>query len=277
MIPADSSGKSSAGSFIGGLRLFFQGAALSYRALFRWFRPTTYMASKILMPVAEMVFFTLIGTFGGSAPAEFFIIGNALHIAAVSGIYGVTMSIAGDRWDGTLPYLFGSPANRLLLFFGRAFVHLLDGIIGVILAFLWGVLLLGLRFSPQAVPGLFLAILSVVFSTSCLGLLMGCVGLITRNVMFVNNTVYFLLLLLSGANIPLPSLPSWVMAVSAKIPLTHGILAAREILKTGGLTKDAAVNLRKEIIIGGVFLLAGYILFRIFERIAKRKGSLETV
>ena len=32
-------------------RLFWEGAVLSYIALFRWLEPTTYIASKILMPV----------------------------------------------------------------------------------------------------------------------------------------------------------------------------------------------------------------------------------
>ena len=67
-----------------------------------------------------------------------------MQIAAVSGIFGVMMAIGGDRWNGTLPYLFGTPANRIVLFFGRAFIHILDGILGVVIGFAWGVLLLRL-------------------------------------------------------------------------------------------------------------------------------------
>ncbi len=130
------------------IRLFWQGAVLSYIALFRWLRPTTYMASKIVMPLAQMFFFVYLGTFAtGAGNAGFYIIGNALQIAAVSGIYGVTMSVGGERNDGTLPYLFGTPANRLSVFMGRAFMNVLDGMLGVIIAFGWGVLLLGLNLS----------------------------------------------------------------------------------------------------------------------------------
>src|SRR5258708_2153029 len=107
------------------VRLFFQGAWLSYVALFRWLQPTAYIASKIMLPLAQIVFFTLLGTYATSASnSTFYIIGNAIQIIAVSGIFGVTMSIGGDRWDGTLPYLFGTPANRLAMFVGRAFIHL---------------------------------------------------------------------------------------------------------------------------------------------------------
>lgn len=260
----------------GSLRLFWEGAVLSYKALFRWFRPATYLASKIVMPVAQMVFFTLIGSFGGGDPL-FFVVGNAMQIAAVSGIYGITMSIGGDRWDGTLAYLFGSPADRLTLFFGRSAIHVLDGIIGVAIAFIWGWVLFGLRLSAVQVAPLTAAVLAAVLGTSGMGLLMGCIGLISRNVMFVNNTVYFLLLFLSGANVPVASLPPWLRAISSWVPLTHAIAAARQIVAGSGISHSVAALLAREAAVGLLYLALGYALFRVFERRAKVTGSLETM
>ncbi|MCH7588260.1 MAG: hypothetical protein IIC78_09585 [Chloroflexi bacterium] len=57
------------------------------------------------------------------------------------------MSISGERWEGTLAYLFGTPANRLLMFVGRAFIHVIDGMLGVVIGLSWGVMLLGLDLS----------------------------------------------------------------------------------------------------------------------------------
>ena len=97
------------------LRVFWEGALLSYVALFHWLRPSAYLASKIFMPLGQILFFTFLGTYAtGRDTASFYVIGNAVQMAAVSGIYGVTMSIGGDRWEGTLPYLFGTPSNRLV-------------------------------------------------------------------------------------------------------------------------------------------------------------------
>lgn len=259
------------------LRLFWQGTLLSYIALFHWLRPVTYAASKIVMPLSQVLFFTFLGTFAtGPGNASFFVIGNAMQIAAVSGIYGVTMSIGGDRWNGTLPYLFGTPANRLVMFVGRAFIHVIDGMLGVIIAFMWGVLLLGLDLSSTNLPALGLAILVTTFSTSGLGLLMGCMSLITLNVMFINNAVYFALLIFSGANVALASLPAWMQAISSLLPLTRGIAAARAIIAGGGLAEVAPL-LAGEFLIGAIYVLLGYTLFRWFEFQAKRRGSLETV
>jgi len=259
------------------LRLFWQGAVLSYIAMFHWLQPHTYLASKILMPLAQILFFTFLGVSAtGPASADFYIIGNAIQITAVSGIYGVTMSIGGDRWNGTLPYLFGTPANRMALFFGRSFIHVIDGMLGVLIGLLWGVVLLGLDLSQADLPALLLTILITTFSTSALGLLMGCISLITTNVMFVNNTVYFLLLILSGANIPIANLPAWVQTIAYGLPLTRGVASARAVISGMGMQQVAPLLLG-EIVIGLLYGSAGYWLFRFFERVAKRRGSLETV
>lgn len=259
------------------LRLFWQSTLLSYIALFHWLRPMTYLASKIVMPLAQVLFFTLLGTFAtGPDTANFYIIGNAMQIAAVSGIYGVTMSIGGDRWNGTLPYLFGTPANRLVLFVGRAFLHIIDGMLGVVIAFLWGVVLLGLDLSNTNLLALALTILITTYSTSGLGLLMGCLSLITLNVMFINNTVYFALLLFSGANIPVQILPETLRAVSFILPLSRGIAAARRLI-IGAEFREVASLLAGEFIVGTAYVVLGFFLFRWFEIQAKRRGSLETV
>lgn len=259
------------------LRIFWQGTLLSYIALFHWLEPVTYLASKIFMPLAQILFFTFLGTFATSrSNASFYVIGNAIQITEVSGIYGVTLSIGGDRWNGTLPYLFGTPANRFVLFFGRAFIHIIDGMLGVVLGLIWGVLLLGLDLSQANLPALGLVILVTTFSTSGLGLLMGCLSLITANVMFVNNTVYFALLIFSGANIPSASLPIWMQAISQALPLTRGIAAARAIIAGSSLAETAPL-LTGELLIGLVYGMVGYWLFRWFELQARQRGSLETV
>lgn len=259
------------------LRIFWQGTLLSYAALFAWLRPVTYMASKIVMPLTQMLFFTFLGSYAtGPENAHFYVIGNAVQIAAVNGIFGVTMSIGGERWAGTLVYLFGAPANRMMMFFGRAFMHIIDGSFGVVIAFTWGVLLLGLDLSQTNLPALGLTIVITTLSTCGLGLLMGCMSLLTANVMFVNNTVYFLLLIFSGANVDLNILPGWMQAISNALPLTRGIASARALI-AGGNLQDILSLLAQELGIGLAYGLLGYFLFKWVENSAKRRGTLETI
>ncbi len=256
-------------------RIFFEGAILAYRALFRWLQPSTYLASKVLAPLTMMIFFVFIGAYAsGSNSASYYVIGNALIFTASSGIFGVTMSIGGERWSGTLPYLFGSPANRLVMFSGRSLVHILDGMLGVFIGLGWGVLLFDLDLANTDPLALTFVILVTTFSTASLGLLMGCLSLITRNVMLVNNTVYFLLLLFSGANLVIETLPKWMQVVSTGLPLTRGITASRLII-SGGKLREVLPMMRVEFLIGLGLSLLGYVMFRIFESKAKQLGTLD--
>jgi ABC-2 type transport system permease protein len=257
------------------VRIFMGGAVLSYKALFRWFRLEPYIATKIIAPLNQILFFALLGSFAtGRDTVSFYAIGNAIQLTAMSGIYGVTMSIGGERNEGTLIYLFGSPANRLLTFLGRAVVHVLDGMIGVVIGLVWAGLLLGVDYSSANLPLLGLTILIATVSTSGLGLLMGCVSLVTVNVMFINNTIYFLLLVFSGANVPLSNFPTWIQHAAYGLPLTRGIQAARLVI-SGSDFGEVAPLLAGETMIAAVYVFVGYVLFSWFETTAKRRGTLE--
>jgi ABC-2 type transport system permease protein len=259
------------------IRLFWDGAILSYVALFRWLRPSTYIASKVFGPLVYMLFFVMLGSYAtGSSDVSFYVVGNAIQMTAWSGIYGITMSITGDRWDGTLPYVFGFPANHVVVFLGRAFIHVIDGYFGVVLGFIYGITLMGLDLSNTNIGALALTVLITTISTSGLGMLLGCLSLMTRNVMFVNNTVFFAMLLFSGANVEIATFPAWMQTISYSLPLTRGIQAARQIVQGASLS-DVSALLSAELIYGLTYVVLGYIFFRWFEKQAKRKGTLEAV
>jgi len=255
-------------------RLFYENALLSYLALFYWLSPTEYLASKVIAPLFQILFFTYLGRYATGGDASFYVIGNAVLLVALSGIYGVTMSVDGDRDNGTLPYLFATPANRVLLFTGRAAMHVLDGMLGVLIGLGWGVLLLGLDLSHTNPAALLLVILSVALSTSGLGLLMGALSLITVNVLFVNNLLYYVLLVLAGVNIPIESLPGWIQPVSQILPLTHGVAAARDVIAGAGV-QDILPAVGVELLLCAVYTWLGFGLFRWIELQARRRATLE--
>ncbi len=263
--------------FVFNLRLFFESARLSYIALFRWLRPGTYAASKIIMPLADIMFFTFIGIYAnGVESAPFYVIGNAMHLAAINGIYGVTMSIGGDRWEGTLPYLFGVPGSRLSFFLGRAFFHLIDGSLNVVIGLLLGWLIWQLDFSQANLPLLGAAIATATIATCGMGLALGAVGLVTVNIMFINNLFFFLLLIFAGANVPIEQFPNWMQVISQLIPLTRSIAAARLIID-GARLADVQSMLITELLIGAAYALLGFAIFRAFEYQARLRGTLEAI
>ncbi len=255
-------------------RIFFSGAWLSYVALMEWVGGSAYVASKVIAPFTYMLFFFYLGISAtGRDTADFYLIGNAIETAMLAGIFGVTMAIGNERNIGTLAYLIGSPANRLVMFLGRAFFNIFDGFGTVLISFGWA-LVLGLDLSHANLPGLALTIVVVTLSTSGLGLLLGSISLMTVNVMFVNNFFFLLIWLVSGANVPLERFPGWLQTLSYAFPLTRAIQAAR--LAAGGSSiMEIGALLVGELAIGAVYALAGFVVFQWFESLARRRGSFE--
>ena len=259
---------------IASLRIFVSSSWLAYVQLFAWSEPSTYVASVILSPLTYMAFFIYLGLSSkGTNTAEFYIVGNALQMASMTGVLGVTMTIAYERDWGSLIYLIGSPANRLLIFLGRASFNVLNGLVVVAVCFAWG-MLLGLDLSHANLPGLAVTILIVSLSTSGLGLLMGSISLMSLSVDFVTNLMFFGLLVFTGANLSVDKMPGWMQSFGAILPLTRGIQSARLLVK-GASLGDVLPLLAVELAIGLVYALIGFMVFRWVEFQARRRGTLE--
>src|SRR4029078_1969351 len=111
------------------MRVFFVGGGISYRALFNWIQPGMYVATMLGSPLFQILFFTYLRRYAGSEGDGFFIGGNAIQVAAMAGIYGITMGIANERQFGTLQQLLATPANRLAIFSGRALPFIANGLV----------------------------------------------------------------------------------------------------------------------------------------------------
>ena len=257
------------------VRVFVVGGGISYRALFNWISPGMYVTTMLGSPLFQILFFVYLGRYAGSQDDSFFIVGNAIQIAAMAGIYGMTMGIANERQYGTLQPLLATPANRLAIFTGRALPFVANGILVSVFGFAMSWLLLDFRPADGSLPGLALAIAVTTCSCVALGMLIGSIGLRARDVFFGANLVYFLMLLVCGVNIANDDLPNWLGAIGRCLPLTHGIEAARQIA-AGTPVGDVSGLLWTEAGIGLAYATAAYVLFRVFEAEGRRRASLET-
>jgi ABC-2 type transport system permease protein len=260
---------------VNSLRLFFVGGLFSYRALFNWIRPITYVTTMLGSPLFQILFFAYLGRFAGLRDDTFFVVGNAVQVSAMSGIYAMTLTIANERQFGTLSPLLATPANRPALFLGRALPVIANGLI--VSAFGFGVGLLFLDFSLgwNQVPALATVLVVTVTSCTGLGMLLGSIGLRARDVFFASNLVYFLMLLVCGVNIPVDELPGWLEAIGRAVPLTHGIEAARDVAD-GATLGEVSGLVWTELGIGLAYTAAAFLLFRLFEVSGRRSAALET-
>jgi ABC-2 type transport system permease protein len=258
------------------LRVFFIGGLIAYKALFNWLKPSIYIPTMLGSPLFQILFFTYLGRFSGVQNDAFFVVGNAVQACAMSSIYGMTMTIANERFFGTLAPLLASPANRLAMFLGRALPVVVNGLVVSIFGFCVGLVFLHFHLALGQLPALAAVLVVTVTSCTCLGMLLGSIGLRARDVFFISNLIYWSMLLVCGVNVPLSALPGWLQAIGRALPLTHGIAAARKIA-AGGALSDVGALLGAELKIGALYGLAAYGLFRLFEVEARRRASLERI
>jgi ABC-2 type transport system permease protein len=261
---------------VNNLRVFFIGGYIAYRGLFNWIHWSIYVPTMLGSPVFQILFFAYIGRYAGLQDDAFFVVGNAVQVASMAGIYGMALTIGGERWTQTLSPLLATPANRFALFMGRTLPNFVNGLIVSTFGFLVGWALLDFDPPLSSVPTLALCVVVSTASCTALGLVIGSIGLRARDVMFLANLVYFLLLLFCGVNIPLDELPGWMEAIGRALPLTHGIEAAREAA-AGAPLSDVSGLLWTEAAIGAVYAALAYGLFRYFEADGRRRATLETI
>jgi ABC-2 type transport system permease protein len=257
------------------LRVFFIGGLISYRGLFNWISPAMYIPTMLVGPIFQILFFAYLGRYSKLESDEFFVVGNAVQISAMAGVYASTMAIANERSYQTLSPLLATPANRLALFTGRSLPVLANGLFVSAWGFAAGALLLDFRPSASSLPALALATAVSAFACTAFGLTLGSIGMRARDVFLIANVAYFLMWLLCGVNIPLSELPGWMEQIGRLLPLTHGIAAARQLADGASLGSVDGLVLT-ELAIGVAWLVAAYGLFRFFEHEGRKRAALET-
>jgi ABC-2 type transport system permease protein len=258
------------------LRVFFVGGLISYRALFNWIRPSIYIPTLLGGPLFQILFFTYLGRYATNEPDSFFVVGNAIQVSALSAVFGMAMAVANERWFGTLAPILASPANRAAIFLGRAVPVLVNSAFISAFGFLVGVVLIDFRPGREAWPALAVVVLVSSAGSTALGMVIGSIGLRAKDFFFAANMTNFLLLLFCGVNVPIDVLPEWMQTISRCLPLTHGIMAGREIAD-GASLGDVSGLVWTEAGIAAAYAAAAYAVFRILEHESRRSAVLDSL
>jgi ABC-2 type transport system permease protein len=247
---------------------------LGYRALFSWLNPLDYLTIKILEPIAQLLFFTLLGQFAGFDPA-YFALGNAVRLASISGLYGSVMVMIEERMSGTLQLVVASatPIGQTLV--TRVALQGLDGLLTTGLGLAVSFLFLGLDTNQVQWLWLLPALLITSYAIAGLGLFVSTIGVFGVDLGFVMNFVYTLLILFCGVNFSITLLPPALQIIAHLLPLTHGLQAIRAIV-AGNLT-NVPFYLLLETLIGCGYGVSGYLIFRYAEYRARVQGTLDWV
>ncbi len=256
------------------VRIFFVGGLMSYRALFNWLSPWIFIPSLVLTPIFQILLFVYIGRSAALESDEFYVIGNAIQYAAVPCLFAMTFTIAGERYQKTLGYLLVTPAPRLPLFLGRTLPVIVNGFFVAAFSLVVGTALVGVHVPGSAWAPLALVTGVSIFSCTGFGLVSAGIGLLLRDQAVLANILFGLLLVFTGANAPLDTLPAWIQTVSHGLPFTHGIEAARRGADGASLGSVRGL-VGAEALVGVLYGAVGRAFIRATETLSRRHATLE--
>lgn len=254
------------------LRLFFVAGWRSHLALFRWLRPSAFFPTIIGVPVVQLVWFVHLGRYVDTYPVAYYVVGNSLHACAMAGLFAPAMSIQGERFSGTLGAVLATPANRAVMFGGRIAPAVALGVCTSSVMLATGFALGWVHIPLTAIPELAAAILVTALSCSACGLVIGAIGLRTRDATFLANAFLYTMLLVSGVNIPADRLPTWLAGIGAVMPMSQGIEAARRALSgAGGVPSLLGWEALKAVL----FVVLALAMLRVLEQASRAKATLD--
>ncbi len=241
-----------------------------YSAIYTW---RSWLGGWLVRVLAQVMFFALLGRLLDSTQQTYFLlIGNAIMLAAMEGVWALNMVI-WERGYGTLPLLAASPTTPALVLATRGMYLIADGTVSSVSA----LLVLGHLFGLSLPwPRVLLVIpLTVLVAASAYGF-GAFLGALLIGYRWLNGLVANVglvgLMVLSGVNVPLTEYPAPVRWISQFLPLTHGLIAIRAVIEGHG--PQITSQILAEAAVGIGWLSACFLACLVFIWRGRRNGSL---
>jgi ABC-2 type transport system permease protein len=225
--------------------------------------------------LSQVSFFALIGKLLESdAQTQFFLVGNAVMVAAMGATFAMNMTTA-ERGNGTLSLLLASPSRPVLVFASRGVYIMADGIFSALLGLFALGPVFGLHFPLPRVLLVIPLTALVGMSAYCFSTFLAGVIIRHRAVtgLLVNSTIV-ILMALCGVNVPVSFYPDWLAWISRCLPITNGLEAIRGVID-GASWSVVAAHTGAELLVMSAWLSLALATFGAFVRAGQRDGSLE--
>jgi ABC-2 type transport system permease protein len=225
--------------------------------------------------ISQVSFFALIGKLLRSdAQTEFFLVGNAVAIAAAAAMFAMNMT-ANERGNGTLSLMLASPSRPVVVFASRGVYVMADGVFSALL----GLFILGPAFGLHfPFPRVLLVIpLTLLVGASAYCFSTTLAGVIIRyreGTGLIVNATAVTLMALCGVNVPVSFYPTWLASISRCLPITNGLEAIRDVIN-GSAWSTVAAHAGAELLVASAWLTLALTTFGLFMRAGQRDGSLE--
>ena len=202
------------------------------------------------------------------------LLGYLIWFYAITAIENMSWNLRDEMQCGQLEQLYMSPAPAQVLLLGRAFSTLIFttamvSIIAVAMIALFGI---PMPMRVEALP---------VFALTLAGLhgfgyALGGATLVFKQTGPLSNLLTNALLFINGAILPVDRLPEWMQTVVKLLPSTQGIAVLRNVILNGQPLGAAWADgsLIWLVVHSVLFFMAGWLVYKWCEGVAKRRGSL---
>ena len=230
----------------------------------------------------------LIGVAEGNYQLTVKLIVGALLWNYLSRLYEeISMSIAYERWEGTLEYTFMAPVSRAVHLLGVSLFSLLNSIVTSIIVLVGLMLFTNLTLRGANLFGVLVVLAVSTVAFVGLGLFAAVFPVMSAE-RGAEATHIFQgsLLLVSGVYYPIEVLPVWLQPLSAISPATYTLSACRKLFGAGDINSTtehlagaplSAVSHELVILalMGAIILPLGLWVFIRMEAWAKKTGKLK--
>ncbi len=228
----------------------------------------------LVQPFLTVLFFTLISiSVRGIDDSYEYMLFNIVLVSFNITFIGSSIEFMRDKSLGVLKLIEGSPTNSFFVFFSKSSYKLVLSI--VIFIFLY--LSMNLIVFKNLNFGLFLVILLmliiILISSSIFGLLIGCVGLLVKDVNILLNLVSSVLMLFCGINFTIKVLPIPLQIFSRLLPLSNGILSLQFLIQKN--VNKSIYYIFIELFIAIIYYVILRIVYGYMQRIALKNGTLD--
>ncbi len=203
----------------------------------------------------------------------YIIVGTTTWMWFNTTLWNVGFALRGDQRHGTLESNWLSPTWRFTFLLGTSPTQFASMLVFMISTFLEFSLFFGMRLHGSL--GMFLLVLlAAIPSVYGIGFVFASLVMSVREANAFVFLVRGIVMLFCGVTYPLSVLPGWMQSVSAWLPPTLIIRAAREALLNGARPAMLLPDLGLLLAHGVFWLGLGYFLFNYVDRRASRLGTL---
>lgn len=219
----------------------------------------------------------LIGTSTGDETMVVYLVIGAILWGFLSVLFHeISESIAWEQWEGTLEITFMAPVKRLSQLLGTAMYAIIYGIIRS--ALILGALALFFKIDLSG-ANLFVALVILLVSGVAfigMGLAAAVLPLLSRERGPQATHIFqALILLVSGVYYPISVLPVWIQPLSKISPATYTLRSMRAAILDGAGFGDVWKDIVYVAITAIILVPAGFFIFWIGEKWAKKTGKLK--